>query len=482
MNHSTAKNMERMNAATRDCVRTDLIKRIKHGKQVYKNQILSASDQFTLSEDIYGIVGNKKVLILSKEHWEISKAELSLLANYRLVRPIDETVVAKHQVNLQGLGGELSRIQDQIENLQLPDFSKSIQLCKRLVAELSINKSMINKITMLRTTDPQAFDHSVLTAFLMVELGSHLRFDYSHLSDVFVAGLFHNIGNLYIDEKARSQQEMTPETKKMIETHPIASYHILKTAELFSERVLTMVLQHHEYLDGSGYPLKLSGDQISDDAKLLNVVSTYCALIRNGKGTQAAIATLEVCAHHNNEAKNANAAKCDPKSVMLLKNHLNQTQVNIQASQPKPTDAKLEIEILLNEGSRIIHYLRHMRMAATYFINDCSYHNGKEELIAINKNANDIYQILNRSGLTMLLEAKIDAATLGCELLQDAAIIMPYLLRHIDTITKMLKTLHGRSGMASLQDIEETIEQLSISIEAIAHHALHMNQVSYLHA
>ena len=67
----------------------------------------------------------------------------------------------------------------------------------------------------------------------------------------------------------------------IMRTHPRIGYDLLRAQGEFEPEILQVVLHHHELLDGSGYPNRLSGDQISDIVRLTTIVDIYGALVEN---------------------------------------------------------------------------------------------------------------------------------------------------------------------------------------------------------
>lgn len=121
--------------------------------------------------------------------------------------------------------------------------------------------------------------HSVKTTVLALSVGIFLKEPQHRLLELATAALLHELGmvrlppNLYM--AARS---LTPQEKKAISTHPIIGYNILKE-RTFSPNVALAVLEHHERMDGSGYPRGLPGEQISLPARIIAVCCSYDALV-----------------------------------------------------------------------------------------------------------------------------------------------------------------------------------------------------------
>ncbi|WP_271271541.1 HD-GYP domain-containing protein [Aliamphritea hakodatensis] len=98
---------------------------------------------------------------------------------------------------------------------------------------------------------------------------------------ILVAALTQNIGMLSIQEQVFHQEEaLSEEQQTIIDEHPQTGHDLLVSHGVTEKRWLTAVRQHHERIDGSGYPAGISGADLSEDAKLLAITDNYTALIR----------------------------------------------------------------------------------------------------------------------------------------------------------------------------------------------------------
>ncbi|MCG8570843.1 MAG: HD-GYP domain-containing protein [Spirochaetes bacterium] len=95
-----------------------------------------------------------------------------------------------------------------------------------------------------------------------------------------MASLLHDLGMLKVpDDILNKEGKLTDEEFNLIKSHTISIYKELKLTKLFTEEVLTAVVQHHEHYDGSGYPQKLAGEKISDFAKIIAIADAFEAQI-----------------------------------------------------------------------------------------------------------------------------------------------------------------------------------------------------------
>jgi len=106
--------------------------------------------------------------------------------------------------------------------------------------------------------------HSVNTAILAIALGEALKVPAHKIIDLGMAGLLHEIGMLKLPEKLQnSKNPLSMDEKRALSAHPIIGFRTLKDLG-FSPNVYVPVLQHHERMDGTGYPQGLTEERIAD--------------------------------------------------------------------------------------------------------------------------------------------------------------------------------------------------------------------------
>ncbi|MHB9291917.1 hypothetical protein Holit_01004 [Hollandina sp. SP2] len=123
--------------------------------------------------------------------------------------------------------------------------------------------------------------HTITSTIIALSIGVSLKLPEDQLIELGVAALLHEIGMTKLPSKVNLyKRDITLEDRKAILTHPILSYNLL-TSLNFPSSVCTAVLQHHERENGSGYPRKLTGNQISLYAKIIGVSCSYEAMTTN---------------------------------------------------------------------------------------------------------------------------------------------------------------------------------------------------------
>jgi len=146
--------------------------------------------------------------------------------------------------------------------------------------------------------DPYTADHQRRVAKLAVAIGEALELDENRLTGLKFGAMIHDIGKIHIPAEILSKPAKLSEIEfEMVKTHTTVGYDILKDIN-FPWPIAEMVYEHHERLDGSGYPNGISGDEISLEARIIAVADVVEAIsshrpYRAALGHDEAIKDLE---------------------------------------------------------------------------------------------------------------------------------------------------------------------------------------------
>lgn len=126
--------------------------------------------------------------------------------------------------------------------------------------------------------DPYTAGHQQKVAELCVVIGRELGLDENRIEGLRLGATIHDIGKVYIPTEILNRPgKLTHPEFEMIKTHPQVGYDIIKDVK-FPWPVANMILQHHERLDGSGYPQGLKGDEILLESRILAVADVVEAM------------------------------------------------------------------------------------------------------------------------------------------------------------------------------------------------------------
>jgi len=126
--------------------------------------------------------------------------------------------------------------------------------------------------------DPYTSGHSAGVAGLVEAIARLMGFPEDELTGIYIAGILHDIGKMAVPvEILVKPGRLTDMEMSLIKMHPQAGYEILKGID-FPWPVAQATLQHHERMDGSGYPQGLRGDEIIQEARILAVADVVDAM------------------------------------------------------------------------------------------------------------------------------------------------------------------------------------------------------------
>lgn len=135
-------------------------------------------------------------------------------------------------------------------------------------------------LTELKTFDNYTYVHSLNTAVIAIYFGIEMKFNKNMLLDLGIGTILHDIGKTKVPIEILNKTTMlTDEEFGIMKLHPRCGYDILQKTDYVSERSAKIALQHHEKIDGTGYPYGLTGDKISTYAKIACISDVYDALV-----------------------------------------------------------------------------------------------------------------------------------------------------------------------------------------------------------
>ncbi|MDO7906149.1 HD-GYP domain-containing protein [Paenibacillus sp. JX-17] len=156
-----------------------------------------------------------------------------------------------------------------------------------------------------------------LTSYLLAQWSGLPQKDWMQVA---LAGLLHDIGNVKVDPLLlHKPAPLTQEEQEEIRQHTTYGYQLLKNAKAINEGVRLTALQHHEKVDGSGYPLGLDGTQIHTYAKVVSVADIFHAMTLE-KAYRRAQSPYIVLEQLHTEA----FGKLDPTTVQIFINKVTQ--------------------------------------------------------------------------------------------------------------------------------------------------------------
>lgn len=154
-----------------------------------------------------------------------------------------------------------------------------VDIGQQMVDNIFENRDILINLVDIKSYDNYTYQHCVNVAILSTVLGIELKLSKDQLYNLCVGAMMHDVGKVMIPEKIlKKKGTLTHDEYSEIQKHTIRGYEYLKTAFRIPPLAKIIALEHHERVDGKGYPNKMSDDQINKYAKIVAISDVYDAL------------------------------------------------------------------------------------------------------------------------------------------------------------------------------------------------------------
>jgi putative nucleotidyltransferase with HDIG domain len=149
------------------------------------------------------------------------------------------------------------------------------ELIEYIIEEGDVSKSLYD----VKTHDNYTFLHCIDTGIMSAFLGLSMKLKENKLKELGIGAILHDIGKTNIDSKIINKNGILSEEEYVeMKKHPIYGVEILKKIVYIPETSIEAVEQHHERVDGNGYPYGLKGNSICKFAKIVSICDMYDAV------------------------------------------------------------------------------------------------------------------------------------------------------------------------------------------------------------
>jgi putative nucleotidyltransferase with HDIG domain len=159
------------------------------------------------------------------------------------------------------------------------ELQKVEPVVERILQSVLRNPGALTSLGRVKQKDNYTFQHSVNVGVLLVNFCQHLGMDAAIIRDAAVGGLLHDIGKMKTPDTILNKPgKLSDQEFLVMRGHVTSGVEILRDVAGLSAVALEIVAQHHEHVDGGGYPIGLKGDAISQLGQMAAIVDVYDAL------------------------------------------------------------------------------------------------------------------------------------------------------------------------------------------------------------
>jgi len=233
--------------------------------------------------------GVKTLAIDTDKSFKVSESSSSIYSNSVENEPAEKILAPIKSVSLEKELNRATKLHQQgkdiqkllLENVQKETpFDTSIPkaFSNKLVESVDRNPDALLCLTKIREKDDYLLEHSLNVAILLANFGKYLGMSEEEVQDLSYAGFLHDLGKIKIpDEILHKPGRLTESEMEVMKGHVKHGVDYLETMNIAAPLVQA-ISEHHERLDGLGYPAGKQGDAISKAGRMLAIADMYDAL------------------------------------------------------------------------------------------------------------------------------------------------------------------------------------------------------------
>jgi len=181
---------------------------------------------------------------------------------------------------------ELERLEAELKDI-VSDFrigkefniARISDLTTSLINEVKENNEQCLEFVLKENTEDYLSKHQLDVAILSASFGIEYEYSNASLHELVLGALLHDIGLVKVPEEILNASHiLTEQEYETIKKHPEIGVSLLLEEDTISANTLNIIYQHHERIDGSGYPNALVGEEISEFARIVAIADSYSAL------------------------------------------------------------------------------------------------------------------------------------------------------------------------------------------------------------
>jgi putative nucleotidyltransferase with HDIG domain len=207
------------------------------------------------------------------------------LMQHQLETPIEDSVTSAHNVTgrmLRDNTEELMRTVPFFARLAQDDEIRSLLL--DTIERVPLPDPIAFQLTLAHEVRPALYQHSLCSALVAAWLAIEPKISRVNMRVAAAAGLLHDIGILHLDPRLLEyKSDINHSQRRQLYSHPLVSTVLIERHPEYPREVVRAVTEHHEFLDGSGYPRNLVGDEISHMARIVSLTELIIGVFAPGR-------------------------------------------------------------------------------------------------------------------------------------------------------------------------------------------------------
>jgi HD-GYP domain-containing protein (c-di-GMP phosphodiesterase class II) len=147
-----------------------------------------------------------------------------------------------------------------------------------VITNLVKSGKFLEVLAALHGEDRYESRHAIAVSFISMSIGRWMELEEAELNRLGLAALLHDVGNVHVPPSLLEEPNLDPEEYEIVKSHTLHGYRMIKNTVGLSHRHALVALQHHERMDGSGYPMGIKGTSMDPMSVIVAVAEVFHTL------------------------------------------------------------------------------------------------------------------------------------------------------------------------------------------------------------
>lgn len=207
---------------------------------------------------------NDQGILLLAAGADLNEKRAAILFQHKLIKPLEQCVGISSSLDAKKLFDFLNKFAGNIPGFVPVTSREEYQHCLRQMCLFYEKHPLLQQnLTVLAVRVPEIYYQSLFSAMAGLAIAIQLKLNTRELQTVFIAGLFHDVGFLYLAPELSSKtSEFTNDEWKALQAHPLIAKRFLDLVPDLPKEIGMAIANHHERIDGTGYPSHIFGDKL----------------------------------------------------------------------------------------------------------------------------------------------------------------------------------------------------------------------------
>lgn len=218
------------------------------------------------------VISHDHVRILEKHRIVLRSQDITPVGPYTEMNSPYDRMMDEAVLKVSGIFAEVR----ESRKIPLADLRKEVIPMMREVVH---GERLISIFASLQAKDDYTYRHTFAVGMIATLIGTWLRMEHQELLQLTTAALLHDIGKMFIPQEILNKPgKLTEEEFDLIKSHTVLGYEMIKETVGLNYRQALVALQHHERMDGSGYPFGTTSEKIDLFSRIVAVADVFHAM------------------------------------------------------------------------------------------------------------------------------------------------------------------------------------------------------------